>query len=207
MSTRNRILDSARKLFNRQGLAQVSVRDICADIRISPGNFSYHFPSKNKLVTDLYAAMQKEYGSAIAGIDAEQGSIAHFLEIHRRLFSVQYRYRFFYLNLFEILHHHQDIRISFRKQYQMEAQLGKMVVKKMIADGIVLPGITDAQIESIVSTGQVLNNSWAVDAEIDFSGSFKDKLRYYMRLCCDRVLPFLTDLARSEYEAYFETLE
>ncbi len=51
--TRRRILDTARRLFNDEGLPRVGVRDIARAARMSAGNLSYHFSTKDELVAAL----------------------------------------------------------------------------------------------------------------------------------------------------------
>lgn len=53
MKTRDRILDTARLLFNDEGLAQVSTNRIATELDISPGNLHYHFKRKEDLVSWL----------------------------------------------------------------------------------------------------------------------------------------------------------
>jgi len=50
--TRVRIVESARKLFNRHGFEQVSIDRIMADAGLTRGGFYHHFASKD----ELYAA-------------------------------------------------------------------------------------------------------------------------------------------------------
>lgn len=50
--TRERIVDAARKLFNRHGFEQVSIDRIMADAGLTRGGFYHHFQSKDQ----LYAA-------------------------------------------------------------------------------------------------------------------------------------------------------
>jgi TetR/AcrR family transcriptional repressor of nem operon len=50
--TRERIVDAARKLFNRHGFEQVSIDRIMADAGLTRGGFYHHFDSKDQ----LYAA-------------------------------------------------------------------------------------------------------------------------------------------------------
>jgi AcrR family transcriptional regulator len=50
--TRERIVESARKLFNRYGFEQVSIDRVMADAGLTRGGFYSHFDSKD----DLYAA-------------------------------------------------------------------------------------------------------------------------------------------------------
>jgi AcrR family transcriptional regulator len=51
--TRQRILDTARDLFNAQGLHRVAVRDVARAAKLSPGNLASHFPTKVDLVAAL----------------------------------------------------------------------------------------------------------------------------------------------------------
>jgi AcrR family transcriptional regulator len=51
--TARRILDHARRAFNDRGVAAVGIREIARQLDLSPGNVSYHFPTKEALVAAL----------------------------------------------------------------------------------------------------------------------------------------------------------
>jgi AcrR family transcriptional regulator len=51
--TARRILDHAREAFNQRGVAAVGIREIARDLGLSPGNVSYHFPTKEALIAAL----------------------------------------------------------------------------------------------------------------------------------------------------------
>jgi AcrR family transcriptional regulator len=53
VATRRRILDHARQAFNERGIAAVGVRDLARELGLSPGNLSYHFPTKEALIAEL----------------------------------------------------------------------------------------------------------------------------------------------------------
>ena len=46
MSTADRIADTALRLFNRKGYASTTLTEIAAEVGISQGNLTYHFPTK-----------------------------------------------------------------------------------------------------------------------------------------------------------------
>ncbi len=52
-TTRERILEVSRVLFNRRGYANTTIADIAAKAGIAVGNLSYHFPAKRDLVRAL----------------------------------------------------------------------------------------------------------------------------------------------------------
>ena len=47
--TRQRILDASLNLFSQSGYAAVSIRDICARVRVREGTIYYHFPNKRAI--------------------------------------------------------------------------------------------------------------------------------------------------------------
>jgi AcrR family transcriptional regulator len=51
--TARRILDHARRAFNERGVAAVGVRDLARELDLSPGNISYHFPTKEAMIVAL----------------------------------------------------------------------------------------------------------------------------------------------------------
>jgi AcrR family transcriptional regulator len=66
-----RILAHARRAFNERGVNQVGIREIARELDLSPGNVSYHFPTKEALITALieegHAANNAPFAAASAG--------------------------------------------------------------------------------------------------------------------------------------------
>jgi AcrR family transcriptional regulator len=55
--TREKILESARRLFNRKGYSGVSIEEIMGDAGLTHGGFYRHFPGKD----ELYAAAVRQF--------------------------------------------------------------------------------------------------------------------------------------------------
>ena len=49
-STRNDIMDTARRLFSERGYNAVSIQDLADELGISKGNMTYHFRRKEQIV-------------------------------------------------------------------------------------------------------------------------------------------------------------
>lgn len=60
MKTRDRILECALQLFNRQGEPNVSTLEIANELGISPGNLYYHFHGKEPLIQGLFERFEEE---------------------------------------------------------------------------------------------------------------------------------------------------
>ncbi len=59
-TTRERILDASRRLFNEKGYAATTLAEIAASIGIAQGNLTYHFPTKRQLVEELQKRMSQK---------------------------------------------------------------------------------------------------------------------------------------------------
>ena len=210
MTLKTKILEASRELFNKEGVKKVTVRDICNALKISPGSFSYHFPDKDKkekIVTELYKMMLGEILEVVGAIPRDDASIIYFLESHKQLFMVQKKYKFFYLNLFDVLNSHAEIKAIYLQNIQVERQMAKQLLELYVQKGVLKEGIEARQFERLVNVGQMLNNSWAVDAELHTQRTGKEQLVYYMNICCGLLEPYLTPPSLKEYQAYFDALE
>ncbi len=98
MKTRDRILETALRLFNQEGLAKVSTNRIATELEISPGNLYYHFKSKEQLVEWLFRRLEKE----IAPFTESSASLAAlddvWLTLHLTFETVE-KYRFVYADI------------------------------------------------------------------------------------------------------------
>lgn len=78
-STAHRILEHARAAFNERGVAGVGIREIARDLGLSPGNVSYHFATRDALLTALVEDMHRENEATVA---ARRGPL-DFAEVDR----------------------------------------------------------------------------------------------------------------------------
>jgi len=206
MSTKDRILDAARDLLNRVGMDNVSTRTICSELNMSPGNFTYYYSNKNQVISDLYDKMRLEIQTALTPITEKPPGIPTYLQIHQQLFLIQQKYKFFYLNLFEILTGDPDLRARYLASAKTERKTAIALLRFYMQHGVFRKGMRESDYERLVNVGQVLNNAWLVDAEILYKGNQKKKMAYYMHICCGLLEPFLTEKSAVEYREFFKSL-
>lgn len=206
MSTKDRILEASREIFNTTGIDNVSTRTICDRLKISPGNFTYYYTNKNQIVADLYTRMREECQAALRTMAVATPDILTYLETHQKLFQIQDKYKFFYLNLFEILTTNPEIKELYLRESKLERKMAIEMLRVYTQQNVLKKGISEHEYEKLVSVGQILNNAWLVDAEILYKGNQKKKMAYYMGVCCGLLEPYLTEKAAKEYRDFFKNL-
>jgi AcrR family transcriptional regulator len=206
MTTQERILEAARGQFNKVGVDNVSARTICAELGISPGNFTYYYSNKNEIIADLFKKMTAENYTVFVSMSEKEASILTYLEAHNQMFLIQEKYKFFYLNLFEILTNNPEVKANYLNQAKAELKMAREMLHLYVDKGILITGIKDEQFERMVNEGRILNNSWLVDAELLYKSNQKRKLHYYMGICCGLIEPYLTSNASKDYKEFFKNL-
>lgn len=87
--TRQRLLDAARVVFERDGFLQARIADICDEAGISHGSFYTYFLSKEEVFTEIVDAVELDLLSVRTGpdhrtpIERIRAANRHYLEVYR----------------------------------------------------------------------------------------------------------------------------
>lgn len=79
--TRTAILQSAARLFASKGYAAISIRDVAADVGVTPANLYYHFKDKEQLVRATLVHVFAERTSPMDALLAEPSTSDHKLQV------------------------------------------------------------------------------------------------------------------------------
>jgi AcrR family transcriptional regulator len=103
MSTAERILDTALRLFNEAGTAAVSTNHIANALGISPGNLYYHFRNKEAIIRALFEQLFARWDAAYNLPSQSTPSLADLQGMVRITFTTSWEYRFIYRELIALL--------------------------------------------------------------------------------------------------------
>ena len=110
--TRERIVETALLLFNREGEPNVTTADIAGEMGISPGNLYYHFRSKREIVNQLFDAFERRLDDLLGTPQGRPADVEDLWLFLHLLFEAMWEFRFFYRDLDEILS--RDRRLASR---------------------------------------------------------------------------------------------
>ena len=113
--TRERILETALRLFNEYGEPGVTTTAIADEMNISPGNLYYHYHSKDKIVEALFIAFREEIERTLA---APESRLAHVEDVWLFLhlvFESIYKYRFLYRDINDLVSRHRMLETQFKR--------------------------------------------------------------------------------------------
>lgn len=97
MKTRERILKTARELFNARRFGNVTTADLAAECGIAEGNLWYHFKNKRALLEALSDGFLEEVEHRLAMLPSDESRVLEdYAEMIEALVSEIRRYRFLY---------------------------------------------------------------------------------------------------------------
>ncbi|EOV0870994.1 TetR/AcrR family transcriptional regulator [Vibrio parahaemolyticus] len=158
MKTRDKIVYAALELFNQHGERNITTNHIADHIEISPGNLYYHFRNKQEIVREIFALYSAELLERFAPIQGSQESLTMLKSYLDSIFTLMWKYRFFYANLPEILSrdeqlHEQYIDVQEKLQANLIAIMQEFVSLKLL-------DVNEQQLKSLVCTLHLIACSW-----------------------------------------------
>ncbi len=199
-STREKILVTALRRFNEEGLNAVGMREIAETLNLSPGNVTYHFPKKEDLVRAL-AEQLSERNDATLDILVNEGTLAELLASIEKGLDNNYEYRFLAAARTQILTEYATCSegyaaVETRRRNQMGQALTRLRDR-----GELRKNLSDAELSALRDVIILLVRSVSPDRIVrEFSGTRGLSSRSYVWTIAQVLSLAATEKGRSRIE-------
>lgn len=198
MSTRDRILDMALKLFNQRGIDNVSIRDIAAELNISDGNLRYHFRTRDDLVEALFQRLVDTIGSELMGAVGKHQNILLMRHLLGYLMQRFYEYRFIVQDLLSLTHNYPNIKKTFFRITTERLVITKAMYQAYIDNGYIVPEPYPGHYDQLLENSLILSHFWINGAQLFYHGKPKDIVAHYTSTIFSLFYPYFTEKAMKE---------
>ncbi|HYG38844.1 MAG TPA: TetR/AcrR family transcriptional regulator [Cytophagales bacterium] len=198
MTTKEKILETALKLFNERGTDQITTRHIAAEMKISHGNLCYHYPKKEEIIKKLYEELVQELDNEISKVQLNVVSISLLIQMAEITFGIQLKYKFFLIEIVKIMRDIPEIKTHFRSLYQKREAQFTFIIEKLISESLFNASLFEGNYEKIIKQFYLIGDFWISEAEILFEGSPEEKLRTYVEIATAFFTPYLTQKGRAQ---------
>jgi len=199
MNTRTRILETARTLFNKQGLDNTSAKNVAAQLEMSDGNLRYHFRTKEDLVYTLYMQLVDTFDQQLKAYQSEKFSLSQVYQSLKIMYTKLYDYRFLMADFVAVMRKFPKIQQHYLALTQSRKQQFGSITEALIKEGIFKNDIPNSQYEHMIEQLIILSDAWIGHAEVLFEGEETQKLRHYVLLAFSMLVPYLTTKGMYEY--------
>lgn len=201
MKTRDKIIRMAIRLFNENGLSNVSNRQIAGRINISHGNLEYHFPKKESLILAIYEQMVQEI-STYYEVENEQPQdpIEHFQRLLTGLEEFQKAYAFFNIDILEIYRKYPGVVKKLADTLQLRKKQIESLFARFITYGYMKNETLEGSYSRLQHTIRILITFWQQQntllAHFDY-----DKEGEFVQHVWELLLPHFTEKGISKYNS------
>ncbi|WP_296623398.1 TetR/AcrR family transcriptional regulator [Marivirga sp.] len=204
MKTKEKILETARVLFNTHGISSISSKSIAEEMGISYGNLCYHFPKKDDIILQLYLNMQQNVEQQFKNIKEEVINLEFMLSRLKILFEEIYKYKFIYLGITKVVRHFDHIKKHAQDQFDQRWNILDTISGFLIANGYMKAFKDEKQKDMLIHALLMVSNSWISDAEVFYKGKDDEKIDYYMQVFFNLVRPTLTEKGLEGFKTVYE---
>lgn len=198
--TKQRILDTARELFNREGMHRVGVRDVARAVGVSVGNLNYHFATKDALVCALVLELHEANARSLF---AELPEDFSFVTLYRTAVGVMTNslaYRFVLLGYVDAVAASPELQ-------RLEASLGPK--RRARSDGMIARlaegGLLDRRrfaprADVVYEQSQLVSSGWLAMASLRRMKD-RDAVLHYAKLGVALLEPYATPKGARQVKA------
>ena len=195
-NTKQKIITAAIKLFNKQGFAAVTLYEIAGSIKMTRGNLTYHFKTKDKLLK----AIAEEMWDKMMVERNKSKQLPSFENLHNEI-QLYYRFQKQYAFIFLDRHvlKHPIIRTKFREMTEQTIKDNQSAIAFALSTGNMKPEPFPGIYHNIAFNTWMLSFFWLAQQNIRGSKTKEDG----ERLVWSMLLPHFTEKGIKAFKAFF----
>ncbi len=200
-TTRTRILEAARRLFNERGTSAVSTNHIAAKAGISPGNLYYHFADKQEIIRALHA----RYAAAHEGRwEPSRQARENLARLHENLLlgaELAWEYRFFEREILALLRADPELQAAYREL--SERKLGEWLTfgQQLVAQGVLRPPRPPHTLRDLAVALWLIAQGWVPFLDLTGDPQDPEQVARGTELILVVLDPYLTAKGRRAFQA------
>ncbi len=136
------IKEKSRILFNQSGVTNVSLRDVGKELKRSYGNLTYHYPTKEDLVLEIYKEMNVEL-TDLQSPAAYENLLTYFLTLPLMSYDISLKYLFFTVDFVEIKRNFPRVYSKMVMSQDERKQIWLKLLKKLYAEGFLIDSLIE----------------------------------------------------------------
>lgn len=200
MKTRDKIVFAALELFNENGERNITTNHIAAHIEISPGNLYYHFNNKQEIVREIFALYSAELLERFTPIEGQKETLVLLRSYLDSIFTLMWKYRFFYANLPEILSRDEKLHEEYIV-VQDKLQANLVNITRAFVE-IELLAVSEDEIKPLVTTLHLIASSW-----LSYQSAMSPKIQITESVVHQGMLQMITVMKPKATAKGFEQLQ
>lgn len=196
--TRHRIVDTARRLFNRHGTQSVTTNHVARALGISPGNLYYHFRNKEEIIREIFERMNVRW--AEFWVQGRLPVLEDLVDLSNRTLLLMWDYRFLNRELGALLKRDPVLRARYRAVRKQRMTESASFLEGLVASGVLRKPESEASLSALLTVMWLIPENWLSYMEIWGKTINRKTLQESMDLFFQIMRPYLSLQARADLD-------
>lgn len=160
MSNRKeKILETATKLFNEKGCMKTSTRHVADELGISVGNLYYYFKNKEEIIISIYEKYMESISGHLTSIDDEVDSPFNYYDLFSSQMELERECSFLRLEISNLYKTYPKVKETIEKRVlEKKQELNSLFLHQMKYDYMIT--LDKIELEFICSNTWVIGSQW-----------------------------------------------
>jgi AcrR family transcriptional regulator len=194
-NTRERIVNTARELFNEYGIG-MTLSNLAGKMEITLGMLTYHFPTKDSIFLAIAEDYEQKRLLIRDGIYDGKFNLEVFYRIMEKGMDLQYDYRCAMRYIASISNGQSELASHTTEHYKFNRQLIRRGIEILVSEGELKSSVLDEEnFKVFIFAFSSLATSWLINLEIyDYDESYETIKPVYLKGIFSTYIPFVTPL-------------
>lgn len=198
--TKQKILNKALEIYNRDGVSNVSIRQLSKDVGISHSNLIYHFSTQEEIILGLHELLLQKAIELNKNLVQNESPLQSLYSTAITGFTIVYDFRFFFHELQYICKTFPKVKEVLRQVEKVRYMMYKKAIGDMIASDLIRSEEFDGEFDDLIVRIKIYSDHWLESSSIYDNLSNEEKINKYSYLLIQHFYPYLTENGRNEFK-------
>lgn len=194
------ILSASRKLFNKHGYSNVTIRMIALELKISSGNLNYHFKKREDILAALYFEMVAAFDARVEQLNERDITFKMIKEDIQLSMRSMVEYHFFWTDLYHLLQLNDKIKLHFEKVYKNRFKGYQFLFNTLIEKEFLQPFESAQECHFLIERMIGFSNTWIYNSYLYGKRINSNYIALQANHLLLMLYPYLTDLGEIEFK-------
>jgi AcrR family transcriptional regulator len=196
--TRLRIVETARRLFNKQGTKPISTNHIAKELSISPGNLYYYFRNKEEIIREIFDQLDSEW--AHHWVRDHPPLLEDLVDLTNKALFVMWDYRFMNRELGALLQRDPVLRRRYRASRKKRMAESEVFLQGLVASGVIRKPEDPDTLPALLTIMWLIPENWLAYMDIWGKTINKKTVQESIDLFFRVMRPYLSEEALSDLD-------
>lgn len=198
--TKQKILNKALEIYNRDGVSNVSIRQLSKDVGISHSNLIYHFPTQEEIILGLHDVLLQKAVELNKDMAQKISPLQSLYSTTITGFTIVFDFRFFFKELHYISNAFPKVKEVLREVEKVRSAMYKKLIDDLIANNFLRTEEFKGEFDDLIVRIKIFSDHWLESSSIYDDMTKEERIKKYAYLLVQHFYPYLSENGRHEFK-------